>query len=389
MRAYTNTDAAKPVWGYLEDLVGTEEFVQVSENALTYTFPERNDRFYLSMGACHHWMELAFASQFDQVNYVLEKYGAVFAGTPPNLERLLFAGSDFVYVTRDGELFQMYTPPADSPHKADYFDVPVNGLISDRGFVPFSELEEDNFEDLAPIVESKRCPCSMCTMLRPEESYEHAMCESLQSNDPEVIESAIWYLSNAASPLSSLVGKNLVARIGISDETNESIAMMLFNSYLNQSSVPQWVIDAFVAINSQGGSGGELAAWALPILREKAPQHPTAGPSTKETPPLPETETNAAATIGVRPIVRSGDEDLANVVDVQFSKREAAGINYFMETLTLETSSGETLHASIEESDGTDLPEVELGAGAIVWSLDGRTAVATSGALFEGTQSGQ
>jgi hypothetical protein len=85
----------------------------------------------------------------------------------------------------------------------------------------------------------------------------------------------------------------------------------------------------------------------------------------------------------VGPIVRNGAESSGRVVDVQFSSRKSkSGVLHGKVTLTVQAD-GAAWIAAIEESQGTKLPKVDVGAPAKVWTLGGRAVVGTSGSLFE------
>lgn len=365
MGAYVNTEACRPIWGeYIAELPLEDRFTHVSDDTLTFYFPDYSGFSSRSMGASFHWAELALASRFDRVGQVLQEYGAMPAGERPDLGELVWQPRDNVYVTVDGELYQMSTT-------ADVDDA-NDGLHGDNTFVAFSELADDDLERLAAIAESKRCPCPMCTMLRPDDSFESAMADALDSDNPEMVQSAMWYLRNAARPsvdtavkmaavepagdvrshgaalyevgsrqpadaldrvceafgaaddlttlagLAALaagvrvdddagreqarldvlkraiaadppvcevvaeyvgygasksdrasLGRALAERVGASEEMNHGIALTLFNFYLNETSVPQWVIDAIADVRDSGGSATEIAEYALGILEGK------------------------------------------------------------------------------------------------------------------------
>jgi hypothetical protein len=83
------------------------------------------------------------------------------------------------------------------------------------------------------------------------------------------------------------------------------------------------------------------------------------------------------------PVLERGTEHDGQVVDVQTSTRRGGGINHHKVTLVVQTSDGASVTAALEESEGTELPLVDVGAPAKVWTLEGRSFVGTSGALFE------
>ena len=107
------------------------------------------------------------------------------------------------------------------------------------------------------------------------------------------------------------------------------------------------------------------------------------GPAASDSVRLRLAQPMRAAAKRVRPIVAGGHEQTGEVVAVQFGVRRKAGMNLYRESITVRTVSGETIHAALEESEGTPLPAVEPGATAVVWTLDGASVVGTSGSLFE------
>lgn len=91
--------------------------------------------------------------------------------------------------------------------------------------------------------------------------------------------------------------------------------------------------------------------------------------------------------LGIRkrlgPVVRQGAERRGTVARISQSSRRKAGVTFHRVTLAVSLEGGETVEAFIEESEGTELPEVAEGALATVWTLGPRHVVGTSGALFE------
>jgi len=85
----------------------------------------------------------------------------------------------------------------------------------------------------------------------------------------------------------------------------------------------------------------------------------------------------------VRPILESGQEAAGEVAEIAFSARKKGGVTLHKETLTLQLSTGDTVRVAIEETEGTPLPKVAVGAPGVVWTLGGQVVVGTSGALFE------
>lgn len=85
----------------------------------------------------------------------------------------------------------------------------------------------------------------------------------------------------------------------------------------------------------------------------------------------------------VRPILESGQETTGAVAQIEFSARKKAGVTLNKETLTVKIDDQSSVQAAIEETEGTHLPKVDVGATAVVWTLDGQAVVGTSGALFE------
>ena len=84
-----------------------------------------------------------------------------------------------------------------------------------------------------------------------------------------------------------------------------------------------------------------------------------------------------------RPIVRHGQEHVGRVVDVQTSTRTGkGGVRHTKLTVSAATDSY-TFAASIEESEGTDLPNVTVGSPATIWTMGTQAIVGTCGALFE------
>jgi hypothetical protein len=85
----------------------------------------------------------------------------------------------------------------------------------------------------------------------------------------------------------------------------------------------------------------------------------------------------------VEPIVQGGTETAGRVVEVQCTSRTGTGgVRFDKLALTVCTPGGD-LVVAIEESQGTKLPLVAVGAPATVWTLAGKSVVGTSGALFE------
>jgi hypothetical protein len=85
----------------------------------------------------------------------------------------------------------------------------------------------------------------------------------------------------------------------------------------------------------------------------------------------------------VRPILAQGTERHGQVAAVKQRSRKAGGVDFHAVVLTVTLEDGASIEASIEESTGTALPRVDVGAPATVWTLGDRTVVGTSGALFE------
>lgn len=85
------------------------------------------------------------------------------------------------------------------------------------------------------------------------------------------------------------------------------------------------------------------------------------------------------------PIIQQGEERSGTVVNVAYETRQAGGVAQFKEILTIELDGGETVTAALEYPTGTKLPQVDTGADATVWTHNGSSVVATSGALFEST----
>jgi hypothetical protein len=85
----------------------------------------------------------------------------------------------------------------------------------------------------------------------------------------------------------------------------------------------------------------------------------------------------------VRPVLAQGTERAGRVTKVKTRSRKAGGVGFHAVVLTVTLDDGATVEASIEESTGTALPEVDEGAAATAWTLGDRHVVGTSGALFE------
>lgn len=84
------------------------------------------------------------------------------------------------------------------------------------------------------------------------------------------------------------------------------------------------------------------------------------------------------------PILERGVEAMGRVVEVRSSTRRGGGVNHHKLTISIQTSDGGLLDAMIEEMEGTELPVVEIGAPATIWTLERRSIVGTCGALFTG-----
>jgi len=84
----------------------------------------------------------------------------------------------------------------------------------------------------------------------------------------------------------------------------------------------------------------------------------------------------------VRPIVERGAERIGSVTAVDESHRRGGGVNHYKVAVTVLLGDGQQVSAFIEEAEGGNLPRVKPGASALAWTHDGKSVVATSGALF-------
>ncbi|MFH2009300.1 MAG: hypothetical protein ABI333_22105 [bacterium] len=85
----------------------------------------------------------------------------------------------------------------------------------------------------------------------------------------------------------------------------------------------------------------------------------------------------------VRPILDGGTQRQGQVEDVQHGSSRKSGVNFYSVTITVALADGGRVTAAIVESEGTELPLVEQGASAVVWTLGEQSVVGTSGSLFE------
>lgn len=125
-----------------------------------------------SAGAWLHWLQLAFAADWDRFTQLADEHGLTITSTPPALATLLGAKN---YVLLRDELWS----------------AEENGLFGDDEHVPIDDLTDEERALHAQALE--RCLCWMCTLLRPEPEHLTPLMSGL--DNAGTVSSAAWYLS--------------------------------------------------------------------------------------------------------------------------------------------------------------------------------------------------
>ncbi|MBB2909213.1 hypothetical protein FHS43_000459 [Streptosporangium becharense] len=148
---YTGSPAYETAYSYLSEAIPHEKDLGgwgVDGDWLRWMFPDFAGCCAVSSNIWVHWLQLAFAADWDRFVQLAGQHGLEIVSERPALDGLL--ANDGSYVTLRGEVWS----------------VDEKGLYGDDKHLPIADLDPDELARHAEACE--RCMCGPCAMLRPE-----------------------------------------------------------------------------------------------------------------------------------------------------------------------------------------------------------------------------